>query len=77
MLVSFGLILGAERLKPISWSAWAGEIEREGGVRNPYRGLEERYGFWDIRVSLSGLWRFFFQSLDIVIIIGGCLVKKK
>jgi len=59
VLVSFGLVLGAERLKPISWSAWAGEIEREGGVRNPYRGLEERYGFWDIRVSLSVLWPFF------------------
>ncbi|KAL2221198.1 magnesium transporter [Thermoascus aurantiacus ATCC 26904] len=51
VLVSFGLVLGAERLKPISWSAWAGEIEREGGVRNPYRGLEERYGFWDIRAK--------------------------
>lgn len=30
---------------------WAGEIEKEGGARNPYLYLEERYGFWDIRVS--------------------------
>ncbi|KAL2006146.1 hypothetical protein VTN00DRAFT_9800 [Thermoascus crustaceus] len=51
LLVSFGLVLGAERLKPISWSVWAGEIEKEGGARNPYRGLEERYGFWDIRAK--------------------------
>lgn len=46
-------MLGAEKLKPISWSEWAGQIEREGGGRNPYRNLEERYGFWDIRVSSS------------------------
>ncbi|GAD98337.1 conserved hypothetical protein [Paecilomyces variotii No. 5] len=49
VFVSIGLVLGAEKLKPISWSEWAGQIEREGGGRNPYRNLEERYGFWDIR----------------------------
>lgn len=52
-----GLVLGAEKLKPISWSEWAGQIEREGGARNPFRRLEERYGFWDVRVSfLPGDW---------------------
>ena len=51
VVVSLGLVLGAEKLKPISWSEWAGEIEKEGGARNPYRRLEERYGFWDIRVG--------------------------
>ncbi|KAJ5620015.1 Magnesium transporter [Penicillium lagena] len=51
LVVSAGLVLGAEKLKPISWRDWAGEIEREGGARNPYMGLEERYGFWDIRAK--------------------------
>jgi Flp pilus assembly protein CpaB len=50
VIVSVGLVLGAEKLKPISWRDWAGEIEREGGARNPYLSLEERHGFWDIRV---------------------------
>ena len=50
LVVSIGLVLGAEKLKPISWRDWAGEIERDGGARNPYLALEERYGFWDIRV---------------------------
>ncbi|PYH95939.1 hypothetical protein BO71DRAFT_397558 [Aspergillus ellipticus CBS 707.79] len=51
VLVSAGLVLGAEKLKPISWSEWAGQIEREGGGRNPYRRLEERYSFWDVRAK--------------------------
>ncbi|KAJ5578020.1 uncharacterized protein N7459_006984 [Penicillium hispanicum] len=51
VVVSVGLVLGAEKLKPISWRDWAGEIERDGGARNPYLGLEERYGFWDIRAK--------------------------
>jgi len=51
VVVSLGLVLGAEKLKPISWSQWAGEIEKEGGARNPYSRLEERYSFWDVRVS--------------------------
>lgn len=52
LIVSIGLVLSAQKLKPISWREWAGEIERDGGARNPYLSLEERYGFWDIRVSL-------------------------
>ncbi|THC97537.1 hypothetical protein EYZ11_002960 [Aspergillus tanneri] len=51
VIVSVGLVLGAPKLKPISWSEWAGQIEREGGVRNPYRMLEERYSFWDVRAK--------------------------
>ncbi|BDD54680.1 hypothetical protein MAP00_000278 [Monascus purpureus] len=51
LVVSVGLVLGAEKLKPVSWSVWAGEIEKEGGARNPYLYLEERYGFWDIRAK--------------------------
>ncbi|KAJ5752617.1 Magnesium transporter [Penicillium odoratum] len=51
LAVSIGLVLGAEKLKPISWRDWAGEIERDGGARNPYLGMEERYGFWDIRAK--------------------------
>lgn len=44
-------MLGTEKLKPITHSAWAGQIEREGGGRNPYKNLDERAGFWDVRVS--------------------------
>ncbi|OJJ83673.1 membrane magnesium transporter family protein [Aspergillus glaucus CBS 516.65] len=51
VVVSLGLVLGAEKLKPISWSQWAGEIEKEGGARNPYSRLEERYSFWDVRAK--------------------------
>jgi membrane magnesium transporter 1 len=49
-LACFGLVLGSEQLKPVSWSAWAGQIEKKGGKEgNPFRGLEERVGFMDIR----------------------------
>ncbi|RAL10514.1 membrane magnesium transporter family protein [Aspergillus homomorphus CBS 101889] len=51
VIVSAGLVLGTEQLKPISWSEWAGQIEREGKARHPYRRLEERYGFWDVRTK--------------------------
>ncbi|KAJ5166784.1 Magnesium transporter [Penicillium canariense] len=51
LVVSIGLVLSADKLKPISWRDWAGEIERDGGARNPYLSLEERYGFWDIRAK--------------------------
>ncbi|PLB34653.1 membrane magnesium transporter family protein [Aspergillus candidus] len=51
VFVSVGLVLGAEKLKPVSWSEWAGQIEREGGARNPFRRLEERYSFWDVRAK--------------------------
>ncbi|EEH08330.1 conserved hypothetical protein [Histoplasma capsulatum G186AR] len=49
IFVTLGLVLGSERLRPISWSVWAGEIEKEGGVRNPFRGFEDRIGFWDVK----------------------------
>ncbi|KIX93018.1 uncharacterized protein Z520_11291 [Fonsecaea multimorphosa CBS 102226] len=51
LLACVGLVLGSEPLKPVSWSAWAGQIEREGGGSNPFRGLEERVGFMDIRAQ--------------------------
>jgi len=50
-LVCLGLVTGADRLKPISWNVWAGNIEREGGGASPYKGLEERAGFLDIRAK--------------------------
>ncbi|EEQ85145.2 uncharacterized protein BDCG_08414 [Blastomyces dermatitidis ER-3] len=50
IFVTLGLVLGSEKLRPISWSVWAGEIEKEGGARNPFRGFEDRIGFWDVRV---------------------------
>jgi membrane magnesium transporter 1 len=51
-LSCLGLVLGSPSLKPISWSTWAGKIEKgdkEAGF-NPFAGLEERVGFMDIRV---------------------------
>lgn len=57
VLVSAGLVSGAEKLKPVTHSAWAGQIEREGGAKNPYKNLEIRSGFWDVRVCF--LPRFF------------------
>ncbi|KAL2871978.1 membrane magnesium transporter family protein [Aspergillus lucknowensis] len=51
LVVSTGLVLGAEKLKPVSWSEWAKEVERQGGASNPYLRLEERYGFWDVRAK--------------------------
>ncbi|KFY37101.1 hypothetical protein V495_07375 [Pseudogymnoascus sp. VKM F-4514 (FW-929)] len=58
-----GLVLGTEELRPIRWRVWAGKIEREGEkgflganglvakdyVGNPYKALESRPGFVDIR----------------------------
>jgi len=49
-LSCFGLVLGSQSLKPISWSTWAGKIEREGQV-NPFQSLENRAGFMDIRAK--------------------------
>ncbi len=48
-LICFGLVVGAEELKPISWRVWAGRIEQESGGGGPYQGLEARIGFVDIR----------------------------
>lgn len=47
----FGLILGAEPLKPIAWNVWAGNIEKEGGAANPFRAFEERPNYIDIRAK--------------------------
>jgi membrane magnesium transporter 1 len=53
-----GLVLGTPALRPIQWREWAGKIEREGSaagagdtdyVGNPFRLLETRPGFVDIR----------------------------
>jgi membrane magnesium transporter 1 len=61
--VCLGLVLGTPELRPIRWRVWAGKIEREGEagfmngdgqvdkdyVGNPYRVLESRPGFTNIR----------------------------
>ncbi|CAK7220827.1 hypothetical protein SCUCBS95973_004288 [Sporothrix curviconia] len=63
LIASLGLVLGTQQLKPIQWHVWAGKIEREGAggandadgktnkdyVRHPFRFLETRPGFVDIR----------------------------
>jgi hypothetical protein len=61
--VCVGLVMGTPELRPIQWRVWAGKIEREGEkgfmngdgqvdsdyVGNPFRMLESRPGFIDIR----------------------------
>lgn len=62
-VVILGLVLNTRPLRPIRWNVWAGKLEREGPegfldnegevnkdyVGNPYRILETRPGFVDIR----------------------------
>ncbi|KAI1467345.1 magnesium transporter [Daldinia caldariorum] len=62
-IVCLGMVLGTSNLRPIQWRVWAGKIEREGEagflnsngevekdyVGNPFRLLESRPGFVDIR----------------------------
>ncbi len=62
-----GLVLGTPAQRPIQWRVWAGKIEREGEegfmdadgsvekdyVGNPFRVLETRPGFVDIRRQRS------------------------
>jgi membrane magnesium transporter 1 len=61
--ICLGLVLGTPELRPIEWRVWAGKIEREGEkgfssgdgqvdkdyMGNPFRVLESRPGFVDIR----------------------------
>jgi membrane magnesium transporter 1 len=57
-ITCMGIVLASPQLRPIQWSVWAGKVEREGrkpksweeGLGNPFRGLDERVGFLDIRV---------------------------
>ncbi|CAJ2513307.1 Uu.00g014260.m01.CDS01 [Anthostomella pinea] len=63
LMICLGLVSGTSRLRPIQWRVWAGQIEREGEagftnssgevekdyVGNPFRLLESRPGFVDIR----------------------------
>ncbi|KAK3941852.1 muts domain V-domain-containing protein [Diplogelasinospora grovesii] len=63
LIVALGLVLGTPPLRPIQWRVWAGKVEREGEegfldhngevnkdyVGNPFRMLETRPGFVDIR----------------------------
>ncbi|KAM3071188.1 hypothetical protein ACMFMG_008783 [Clarireedia jacksonii] len=65
--VCLGLVLGTPELRPIQWRVWAGQIEREGEkgftnadgevdkdyMGNPFRVLESRPGFVDIRKQRS------------------------
>ncbi|KAK3651213.1 hypothetical protein LTR56_002071 [Elasticomyces elasticus] len=58
-LLCAGVVLSSADLKPIQWRVWAGQLERSKEAReimevgsgggNPYQGLEERAGFWDVR----------------------------
>jgi hypothetical protein len=63
VVICLGLVIGMPPLRPIQWRVWAGKIEREGEagfldgsgevskdfMGNPFRLLETRPGFVDIR----------------------------
>lgn len=61
LLLCVGVVLGSPELKPIQWREWAGKQQREkqdnaktgdaGFVSNPYKALDERVGFLDIRAT--------------------------
>ncbi|KAI1351176.1 magnesium transporter [Xylaria sp. FL0043] len=67
IIICLGLVLGTNQLRPIQWRVWAGKIEQEGEagfknnsgevekdyVGNPFRLLESRPGFIDIRKQRS------------------------
>jgi len=60
-LLCIGIVLGSQDFKPIQWREWAGTTEREkqkdinnldqGIGGNPYKALDERAGFLDIRAK--------------------------
>ncbi|KAI0426805.1 magnesium transporter [Xylaria sp. FL1042] len=66
-IICLGLVSGTNQLRPIQWRVWAGKIEQEGEagfknnsgevekdyVGNPFRLLESRPGFIDIRKQRS------------------------
>jgi hypothetical protein len=62
-LICFGLVAGANPLRPISWNIWAANIENQGGRDNPFGSLEERRGFLDIRVGALKDNSFFSTSI--------------
>lgn len=59
LILCVGVVLGSPDLQPIQWRVWAGKLEREkaarsnegGLVGNPYKALDERVGFLDIRAK--------------------------
>lgn len=67
LMTCLGLVLGTPAMRPIQWRVWAGKIEREGAegfmdaegevekdyIGNPFRTLETRPGFMDIRKQRS------------------------
>ncbi|KAH8889521.1 hypothetical protein GQ53DRAFT_652512 [Thozetella sp. PMI_491] len=63
LVLCVGLVVGSPPLRPIQWRVWAGKVEREGEegfkgsdgevnkdyLGNPFKALESRPGFIDIR----------------------------
>jgi membrane magnesium transporter 1 len=66
--ICIGVVLGSQPLKPIEWRVWANGVEQREGRRSkgtlqdqveeagvgvdPFRMLDDRLGFLDIRVSV-------------------------
>ncbi|KAF2667286.1 hypothetical protein BT63DRAFT_456588 [Microthyrium microscopicum] len=62
-ILLIGIVIGAPKLRPIEWAAWAGEAEQDtrrprgkkrfegdGGAEGTSMAwLEDRKGFWDVR----------------------------
>ncbi len=54
---------GEGGLRPVEWGVWGGGVERDGsgtGMGNPFRALEVRRGFLDVRVCFSLFHPFCF-----------------
>lgn len=76
LLLCVGVVLASQPLKPIQWSIWAGQLEqskiaremKEVGVGggNPYAGLEERAGFWDVRGSQRGFEQWMREGEKVI-----------
>lgn len=66
-------MLGSEKLKPITWSVWAGNIEEKGGHDNPFRAYEDGLGFWDVRVC--PFLSFPFLALFVFLLLLGIITR--
>jgi hypothetical protein len=70
VLLCIGVVLSSPDLKPIQWNVWAGHLERSaearkikevgvGGGDAPYKTIEERSGFLDIRRARAEFEQWF------------------
>lgn len=62
---------GEGGLRPVEWGVWGGGVERSGGgMGNPFRALEVRKGFLDVRVCDFPSF-FLFGGVEVGVLGGG------